>query len=247
MRESSTPVHVVVPAYNEGQRIVATVETIGAQLAQTRPGSHLCVVDDGSVDDTGQRAQEAGARLPEGIGFSLLGGLPNRGKGHAVRLGALEATLPLVLFSDADLSTPFEELDRLASALAEGGFDVAIGSRSIRGASVEVRQPLFRVLMGKTFNKVMRAFTLLPVIDSQCGFKLFRREISDRLFRASVIDGFAFDVELLYLAQRAGFTLTEVPVRWIDCADSSVHPVRDSARMLRDLARIRWIHRATRV
>ncbi|MDF1564520.1 MAG: glycosyltransferase family 2 protein [Deltaproteobacteria bacterium] len=246
MINSSTPVHVVIPAFDEARLIGRTVERAGRYLADHRPGSTLCVVDDGSRDDTAGVARAAGAGLPEGVRFQLLGGPPNRGKGHAVRLGVLAAEAPLVLFCDADLSTDLEELPKLAAAI-EAGADLAIGSRSISGARVEKRQPLYRMAMGKTFNKIMRLMTFLPVVDSQCGFKLFRREASARLFAASLIDGFAFDVEVLFLARKAGLSIAEVPVRWVNDEVSSVNPVVHSAQMLRDLARIRWLHQRTRV
>ena len=203
------------------------------------------MVDDGSTDDT---AQVVKAAVTPGSDPTLrcLRQEENRGKGAAVRAGVLAATRPYVLMSDADLSTPIEEARRLLAAV-EGGADVAIGSRALPGLQIEVSQPLHRVLMGKSFNKLMRSVTFLGVIDSQCGFKLFPREVAQRLFAPSRIDGFAFDVEVLWLARRAEMRIAEVPVRWVNDPRSTVQPVRHSVQMLRDVLRIRWIHGRRRV
>ncbi len=245
MSASNAALHVVVPAYNEARHIADTVTTLAAYLGPRHPGSVICVVDDGSADETVARARAASANLPGAPGavvFQLLELPSNRGKGHAVRVGMREARAPLVLFSDADLSTPIEEIEGLLRAI-EGGADVAIASRATSGARVQVRQPLYRVAMGKTFNRIMRMVTGLPFADTQCGFKLFRREVVERIVPHARIDGFAFDVELLLLSRRAGFSVVEVPVRWVNEPESKVHPVWHSAQMLRDLLRIRWLAR----
>ncbi len=244
------PLSVVIPAYDEAARIGRTLDRVRAHLAEHHPGSEVLVVDDGSADETAARVEDA-ARA----GSAAAGGDPairclrqpsNRGKGAAVRAGVLAATRPYVLMSDADLSTPIEEVSRLLAAVA-GGADVAIGSRALPGSRIEISQPLHRVVMGKSFNKLMRSVTFLGVIDSQCGFKLFPLEVAHRLFAPARIDGFAFDVEVLWLARRAGMRIAEVPVRWVNDPRSTVQPVRHSAQMLRDVLRIRWIHAGRRV
>ena len=237
---------VVIPAYDEAARILPTLERVREWLAANQPGSEIIVVDDGSSDETASRVEDFSARSGDDPTIRCLRLPHNRGKGAAVRMGVLAADRPLLLYTDADLSTPIEEADKLVATL-DGGADVAIGSRSVRGAQVEVRQPLYRVLMGKTFNKAMRLVTFLGVVDSQCGFKLFRRDVAHRLFAASRIDSFAFDVEILFLARQAGLSVAEVPVRWLNDARSTVHPLWDSLKMLEDVLRIRWIHRAGRV
>lgn len=237
---------VVIPAFEEAERILPTLERVHAWLAEVAPGSEIVVVDDGSADRTAETVEDFAAHAGPDPTVRCLRLPENRGKGAAVRRGVLAADRPLVLYTDADLSTPIEEVVHLKAAL-EAGADLAIGSRSAPGARVEIHQPVYRVLMGKTFNKIMRAITFLGVVDSQCGFKLFPREVAHRLFAASRIDSFAFDVEILWLARRAGLRVAEVPVRWLNDPRSTVHPVWDSLRMLEDTLRIRWIHRGTRV
>ncbi len=233
------PTSVVIPAYNEAERIGPTLETVARWLEAHAPGSEIVVSDDGSTDATRElaRAFAEGAPVP----VTVVGQPQNRGKGAAVRTGVLAARCPLVLYSDADLSTPIEEVTKLYAAL-KGGADLAFGSRSVRGARVERRQPLYRMLMGKTFNKIVRLVTGLDVVDSQCGFKLMRRETARALFERMRIDGFAFDVELLYLARRRGLRVAEVPVRWLNDPASKVDPVRHSAEMLRDVLRLPRLH-----
>jgi dolichyl-phosphate beta-glucosyltransferase len=196
----------------------------------------VIVVDDGSRDATAAVTREVAARDRRVRVVSLEA---NRGKGMAVRRGVLEATGEWILFSDADLSTPIEEVETLAARLREG-FDVAIGSRSLRGARVDVRQPWYREAMGKIFNRIVRLLAVRGFIDTQCGFKCFRREAARAIFERARIDRFAFDVEAIVIAGRLGLRVAEVPIRWANEPNSRVAIVRDSARMLVDLARIRW-------
>jgi dolichyl-phosphate beta-glucosyltransferase len=227
---------IVIPAYNEERRIGKTLSSVVAYLADRAPRFEVIVVDDGSVDATRELVGEVAAREPR-VRLLALGA--NRGKGMAVRRGMLEARGDWLLFSDADLSTPIEEAERLAAAIGAGA-DIAIGSRSLRGARVEVHQPWCREAMGKTFNRIVRVLAVRGFVDTQCGFKCFTREAARAVFERARIDRFAFDVEALVIARRLGFRIAEVPIRWANEPNSRVAIVSDSARMLADLLRIRW-------
>ena len=229
---------VVVPAYNESSRIDACLTRILEYCNASPRSSELIVVVDGGSDDTLSRAEAA---EPGRVSMRVIHSRVNRGKGFSVRQGMLAARGRMVLFSDVDLSTPIEEVERLIAAL-EAGADVAIGSRSIAGADVRVRQPLWRQSMGRIFNWFVQRLALPGIIDSQCGFKCFRIEAARRIFERQRLNGFAFDVEMLFIARLLGYRIAEVPVVWIDNPKSSVHPIRDSADMLKDLIRIRWRH-----
>lgn len=233
---SEPELSLVIPAYNEEARLGATLQKVRAWLASRPFASEVLVVDDGSADRT---ASIAAAAL-DGIPGSVLGGEPNRGKGYAVRRGMLAARGRTVLISDADLSTPIEEHDKLAAVMREGSLDVVIGSRALHGS--QGQNPV-RQLMGKTFNRIMRGMTGLPFQDTQCGFKLLDRAATRPIVERMVVDRFAFDVELLYLCTRAGLRVEEVPVLWQNAAGSKVSLVGDPANMLWDVARLRWRHR----
>jgi dolichyl-phosphate beta-glucosyltransferase len=224
---------VVIPAYNEEDRVGPTLRSLASYLAGRGETFELLLVDDGSRDETVRAARDAAVPL------RVLILAQNRGKGAAVREGMLAAQGERVLFTDADLSTPIEDLPRLERALDRGAA-VAFGSRSVRGSEVLVRQPLYRQTMGKVFNLFVRAWVLPGVIDSQCGFKLFEARVARQIFSRQILPGFSFDVEVLFLARRLGHGIEEVPVRWINSPASRVHPVRDSFRMLRDLVLVRW-------
>jgi dolichyl-phosphate beta-glucosyltransferase len=232
---------LVVPAYNESNRIEACVRSV-AQWARARPGGwdwETILVDDGSTDDTLAQARRAAAQ--EKHDLTVISYTPNRGKGAAIREGVLRSSGDPVLVTDTDLSTPLSEWVKLAERLPT--HPIAIGSRAMEQALVRKRQPFYRQFMGRTFNQFVRLFTVHGIGDTQCGFKLFRGDLARELFRAARIDRFAYDVEILYLAQRRGIPIAEVPVVWINSPESKVAVVRDSLRMLWDLPRIRWMHR----
>jgi glycosyltransferase involved in cell wall biosynthesis len=228
---------VVVPAYNEAARIGGTLRAIRLYLdGRGESDAEVLVVDDGSRDGTAAVVADADPRAV------VLGGGANRGKGHAVKTGVLASRGARVLFSDADLSTPIEELAKLEAALAAGAA-VAIGSRGLPASDIRVRQSLPREMMGRGFNVLVRALVLGGFMDTQCGFKLLEGETARGLFREVRLDGFAFDVELLWLARRRGVRVAEVPVTWRHADRSKVSPVVDAAKMFRDIVRIRWLHR----
>ncbi len=226
---------VVIPAYNEEARIGPTLDRVASYLGEKGIAAEIIVVDDGSSDRTAQVATEAAAR--HGVVRVLSNGR-NRGKGFTVRNGVSNARGKYVLFSDADLSTPIEEVGKLLPAL-ESGAGVALASRSIEGSSIEKAQPFARRVMGRVFNLIVRSVALPGVRDSQCGFKCFTREAAAAVFPLQRIEGFAFDVEVLYIARKLGFGIAEVPVRWIDSPDSRVRRLSDPLRMFAEVARIR--------
>jgi dolichyl-phosphate beta-glucosyltransferase len=231
---------VVIPAYNEQARIGASLDRALAWLDERGEDYELIVADDGSTDTTCALVEARAARHPR---LKLLR-LPHRGKGGAVRGGMLAAQGRLVLFSDADLATPIEELDKLRAALAAGA-DVAIGSRALAGSDIRVRQHPARELMGRTFNLIIRAIVMGGIKDTQCGFKLFTAEAARDLFSRATVDGFAFDVEVLMLA-KGRWRVAEVPVVWRHVDESKVSPGKDAALMLRDVLKLRlsrWNHR----
>jgi dolichyl-phosphate beta-glucosyltransferase len=230
-------ISVVIPAYNEEARLGPTIERAMAFLAGRGQPWEIVVADDGSTDRTREVAAAAAGGSPH---VRVLALSPNRGKGAAVRAGMLAAHGERVLFSDADLATPIEELDKLAVHL-DGGADIAIASRALPGADIEVRQHPMRELMGRTFNTMVRALVLGGIKDTQCGFKLFTRAAAQDLFGRATVDGFAFDVEVLWLA-KGRYRVVEVPVVWRHVEESKVSPGVDAARMFVDLVRLRVRH-----
>ena len=227
-------VSVVIPAYNEAARLAPTLLSVTGYFASRDVPYEILVVDDGSSDAT-----QAVARSVPGP-IRVIGLERNRGKGAAVRAGVRESLGRQVLFTDADLSTPIDEWERLRRKL-EQGCDIVIGSRALGESRIEVPQPWYRERMGKTFNWILRRVLPLELGDTQCGFKLFEADVAKELFRRARIDGFAFDAEVLFLAERFGYRIGELPVRWLDSLPSRVHPFLHSVQMLKDLARIRWL------
>lgn len=233
----------MIPAYNEAGRIRASLDRVSEYLR--RPGVvagpvEIVVVDDASRDATAVIVEEA-ARSAEGPApIRLLRNLVNHGKGYSIKHGVLLSQGTYVLLSDADFSTPIDDLPRLLGPVAEGHCDVAIGSRGLAASAVEVPQPFWRQTMGRTFNRIVRRMTGLPFKDTQCGFKVMRRAAALPLFRAARVERFAYDVEILYLARKAGLRVLEIPVTWRDSPGSKVHPVVDSMAMLKDVTRILW-------
>jgi glycosyltransferase involved in cell wall biosynthesis len=230
---------IVIPAFNEEKRLPRALERICEYFSHWPGGLdsiEILVVDDGSSDSTAQIAQDWSQRLPM---CRLVPNGENHGKGYSVRHGMLEARGRVTLFTDADLSSPIEECEKLFSAISSGS-DFAIGSRAIDRSLIAVRQARYRELAGIIFNRFVRFFTGLPFHDTQCGFKAFLREPSRVVFEQQRIEGFGFDPEILFLAKRHGLVGAEVPVRWAHDPATKVHVLHDSIRMFGDLLVIRW-------
>ena len=225
---------VVVPCFNEAARLPLSLEQAEAYLGLQGPAFELLLVDDGSSDRTPELIREAASKNKH-VHAVLLPA--NRGKGRAVAEGVARSRGGLVLISDADFSAPIQEMPKLEAAIAAGA-DVAIGSRAKRGAR-EVDQPLHRRLMGKSFNLLVQGLLLPGIWDTQCGFKLFRGDVARELFGRLRTNGFAYDVEILVLARRSGYRISEVPVRWINSSTTRVQTVRHSREMLSDVLQIR--------
>ncbi len=232
------PLSVVVPAFNEARRLTENLLTLLSYLQSYRPATELIVVDDGSSDGTAQVAEDLFARRPE-VAARVLRFAENHGKGHAVRAGLLAAQAPIALFTDADLSTPITELPKIVEPIEARKFDIVIGSRALDRKLIGHRQPWRREQGGKVFNSIVRLTTGLPLADTQCGFKAFQLETVRPIIEQAQVDGFGFDVELLFLALRAGLRIHEVPVRWDHNEGSKVHIVRDSLRMISEVVSLR--------
>jgi dolichyl-phosphate beta-glucosyltransferase len=231
-------ISVVIPAFNEAVRIGNTLMVTTAYLENESPGSELVVVNDGSTDGTGEVIRKISA-LPSTVAVRLLENFPNRGKGAAVRTGLLNATKPIGVFFDADLSTPIEELPKIVEPIVRDRVDIAFGSRALDRKLIGNRQPWRREQSGRVFNLLVRLMTGLPFWDTQCGFKAFSMQSCRPIIEAAKIIGFGFDVELLLLADRAGLRLEEIPVRWNHHEGSKVRFVPDSVRMLREVLSLR--------
>ena len=227
---------IVIPAYNEENRLVASLAKIASYLDAGGIDAEILVIDDGSKD----RTAELAAKALSGRRGRVVGNGENRGKGYSVRHGVLEARGRFVLLTDADLSTPIEEHTKLAAVIRDRDFDVVIGSRALPDSDVQVRQMWLRQTMGRSFNTIIRALTGLTFRDTQCGFKLMDRERVKPLFEKMVVDGFAFDVELLFLCARFGLSVAEAPVTWRNAAGSKVSIVGDPLNMIADVLRVRW-------
>lgn len=230
---------IVIPAYNEAARIRGSLESLVRYLVGTGEAAEILVVDDGSGDSTVESVEQFAAGVPQGnVSIRVIRNGRNRGKGYSVKHGVLAAQGDLVLISDADFSTPIDDLPILRRAVESEGYAIAIGSRALQDSRVEVRQAGWREAMGRTFNRLVRLLTGLQFRDTQCGFKLVRRNVALPLFRAARIERFAYDVELLYLARKAGVRVAERGVRWRNAAGTKVSPLVDPLSMLKDIARV---------
>ncbi|MBI3681628.1 MAG: glycosyltransferase family 2 protein [Acidobacteria bacterium] len=228
---------IIIPAYNEEQRLPATLDRILEYLDGARRSFvEILVVDDGSKDGTAEVVRRYQAHSPA---IRLLSNPGNRGKGYAVRHGMLEAKGEWRLFTDSDLSAPIEEIEKLEKAAREQNAVVTFGSRALDRSLVSVHQPRARELSGRLFNVVMRLVTGLPHRDTQCGFKLFHRSAAGKIFRLQQLDGFGFDVEDLFIAWRQGLKAVEVPVRWANVEGTRVSTL-SGLRAFTDLLLVRW-------
>src|SRR5438045_5314241 len=231
---------VVIPCFNEQARIGNALHIALNYLAANAPTSELIVVNDGSTDATGTIARKILSETK--VTTRLLENFPNRGKGAAVRTGLLAAREPIGLFSDADLSTPIEETPKLIEPIANGEVDIAFGSRALDRSLIGIHHSWRREQAGRVFNLLVRVATGLPFWDTQCGFKAFRLDVCRSILEEARINGFAFDVELLFLAHCAGLRIQEIPVRWNHAEGSKVSFFKDSLRMLREVIALRTKH-----
>src|SRR3984893_14682848 len=234
---SSAPpeLSIVIPAFNEELRLPITLAEISAYIRASKRETEVIVVDDGSTDRTADLANSFRGEIQR---LRVVANDRNRGKGYSVRHGMLEARGRIVLFTDADLSAPIEEADKLFAAIET--YDVAIGSRALDRGLISVHQSKFREFAGIIFNTIVRLCLRLPFVDTQCGFKAFQRERCKIIFEQQTIEGFGFDPELLYLARHHGLRATEIPVRWAHSPGTTVSMFRDSVQMFADVFIIRW-------
>ena len=231
-------ISIIIPAYNEAERIGSTIKEILTYLKAEKIKAELIVVDDGSKDETAQVANLICAEFPE-IRTKVIRYQENRGKGFAVKTGFLAAEGDIALFSDADLSTPISELHKLIEPIRLKKVDVTFGSRALDRSLIGTHQPWRREQSGKVFNLIVRTLTELPFWDTQCGFKAFNLKKFQPLLELMKIDRFGFDVEFLYVANYKGLQLEEIPVRWNHCDGTKVNVFRDSHRMFNEVRLIR--------
>ena len=229
-------ISIVIAAYNEEKRIGKSLLKIKDYLDAQDFAYEIIVVDDGSTDNT---RQVAIGYKPEIANLKIISYPKNKGKGYALRQGVLASKGESVLVSDADLSTPIEELSHMLPLISGNEYDVVIGSRALKPETIIKKQPWWRQGMGKIFNRVVRLLVLEGIKDTQCGFKLFSGEAARNLFKEARINRFAYDVEILALAKKKHYGVSEVPVRWINSPDSKVNPIFDSLQMFFDLVKIR--------
>jgi glycosyltransferase involved in cell wall biosynthesis len=237
---------IIIPSYNEERRLPKALKEIQDYLSARPLRAEVVVVDDGSIDGTAALVENCRGQNPQ---LRLLSNGRNHGKGFSVRHGMLEARGEIALFTDADLSAPIGEADKLLAALRQDNYDVAIGSRALNRSLIQVHQPPARELAGIIFNFMVRWITGVPFSDTQCGFKAFRCERARIIFKQQRCEGFGFDPEVLFLARRHGLRIIEVPVRWSHDSASKVHVMVDSIRMFAELLIIRlnaWMGRYPR-
>lgn len=235
---NETPqISIVIPAYNEANRILRTLQTLREYLNQSSLVTEVIVVNDSSTDQTATIVEEFSAQWQS---LRLIHNPQNRGKGYGVRNGALHSNGDIILFTDADLSAPITEMPKLIDPILERNFDITFGSRAIDRSLIGIHQSRFRETSGRIFNFFVQLLIGLPFKDTQCGFKAFRRQTSLPVFERQTIMGFGFDPELLYVAQRRGLRLLEVPVKWNHVEGTTVRFLTDSVKMIIDLFRIRW-------
>jgi len=227
---------IIIPAYNESRRIVTTLNQVLSFVAENGMDAEIVVVNDGSRDDTAKIVQEYVQRNPM---MRVVENPGNRGKGFSVRNGMLSAQGEVLLFSDADLSAPITEAPKLLEAIADGA-DVAMGSRWLKPELQRQRQSLHRQVLGRVFNVLLRLVLGLEFADTQCGFKAFSRRAAVAVFRLQRIERWGFDPEIIYLAQKQGFKVVEIPVRWSHDDKTTIHPIRDGIRMFWEVLKIRW-------
>ncbi len=230
---------LIIPAYNEAERIDISLEKIINYLEKQPYSYEILLVDDGSSDKTIELASKYKPKI------NIIGYENNRGKGAAVKYGMLNANGQFCVFSDADLSTPIYELEKLFEQFQKYDCDIVIGNRANNPSLIKVHQPFYREFMGKTFNKIVKLFVLKGITDTQCGFKGFKKEIANVIFSETKIEGFGFDVEILYLASKSNYKINQISVEWYNDERSKIAPIKDSFNMFKDILRIKKIHKNT--
>lgn len=228
-------ISLIIPVYNEEERIERTLDKVWNYFESHKYKSEIVVVDDGSKDGTLEKLKKFENQI------RVISYNPNRGKGAAVRTGMLSSKGKFRFFSDADLSTPIYEIEKLLEKLKSGA-DICIGSRAIDPSLIKKHQPFYREFMGKMFNKFVQLMVLKGIEDTQCGFKGFTDRAAELVFSKSKIDGFSFDVEVLFLAQKAGLRIEQVPVEWYNDRRTKVNPLKDSVKMFLELLKIKKLH-----
>ncbi|MBS3121283.1 glycosyltransferase family 2 protein [Candidatus Woesearchaeota archaeon] len=226
-------ISIVIPVYNEEKRILDSLKKIIQFLKLRKHNYEIIIVDDGSSDKTIEVANSLKNKK-----INVLKNNVNKGKGYSVRKGILSATKELILFTDADLSAPIDELDVFLDIIKQ--YDVVIGSRGLKESNVIIHQPFFREFSGKVFNLIVQLFVIRGIKDTQCGFKLFKKGVAHGIFTKQRLDGFSFDVEVIYLAKKYGYNIKEQPVRWLNNKDTKVTLLKDGVKMFLDITRIRW-------
>lgn len=227
---------IVIPAYNERARILATLQAVVQSIRRHGWQAEVIVVNDGSTDETAELVKNFALSAPE---VRLMENPRNSGKGYSVRSGLLHAQGEIVMFSDADLSAPIDEAERLFEAIAQGA-DIAIGSRWLATSRQTHRQPLYRQFFGRCFNALTRMVMRLPFADTQCGFKAFTRSAAQTIFQLQTIERWGFDPEILFIARKRGYRIQEVPVSWAHDERTRISYLRDGLQMLKELAIVRW-------
>ena len=231
----NTFLSVIIPAYNEEARIKNTLEKIHSYLKNQDYTYEIIIVNDGSTDNTWALVNEIAQKIKE---VRILKNEKNRGKGFTIKKGFLNAKGKYLLFTDADLSTPIEEVEKLISWLKKG-YDIAIGSRALKESHIQIHQPWYRELAGRIFNLFVQAMAVPGIKDTQCGFKCFSRKTAIEICERQKIERFSFDVEMLYIGRRLGYKIKEVPICWFNNPHTKVNFLKDGYRMCLDLIRIR--------
>lgn len=233
---------VIIPAYNEEARIVPTLQRVHEYLSSQSYSWTVTVVSDGSSDETNSLVSDFSLEHPN---FSLMACTPNHGKGYVVRRGMLDVQGEYILFSDADLAAPIEEVEKLIPKMAS--HDIAIGSRPLKESNLEIRQPFYREALGRMANKLIQVLAVKGIKDTQCGFKLFKNDVAKDVFKRCKLNGFSFDFEALMVARDLGYTIAEVPIRWSHQEGSKVVLWRDAPKAFYDLFKLRLMGKSRRL